>query len=453
MNPLDELVRLVEEVSGVVVPDRDRGPLERLALEQARRGGHDGLRPYVSRLRDLREGPEWQALLTRITVKESYLFRGPQQLRALADDVLPRLLAGRPADSPLRVWSAGCARGEEPTTLAMVLADSPHLAGREWSILATDVDESALRDARRAVFGPRAVACVPPPLLERYMVARGGGSYALADRLRARVEHRALNLVGRRLELPEAPFDLVFLRNVLIYFRREQQRSVVDSVVEFLASDGCLFLGPAESLWQLETGLVAVDLGDCFCFRRPTPLDPVPQEVAVTSTAWAGGLAVEDGPRWGLAAEPGDQTARPTTTVQVDEGNIAEALGHGAIDTADALIQEAVRVAPDNARLRALQGLAAEAVGDHRSAVRSYRAALYLDPRLSQVRFLLARCLERTGLREQARRAYREVLATTGHGTPSVEIPEADRVGIPSVSQVIAECRRALEGNSSRRPE
>lgn len=450
MTPLEELIRLVEEVSGVVVPERDRGPLERVALEQARQSGHDELRPYVSRLRSHRDGPEWQALLTRITVKESYLFRAPQQLRALADDLLPRLLANRPADRTLRVWSAGCARGEEPTTLAMVLADSPHMAGRGWKILATDVDESALRDARRAVFGPRAVAFVPPPLLERHMVAGMGGSYALADRLRARVEHRTLNLVSRPLPLPEAPFDLVFLRNVLIYFRPEQQQRVVQSVVEVLAPDGYLFLGPAESLWQLGTGLVPVELGDCFCFRRPAHPNPRQEPVAVPAEPRLDRLSAADGPHHEIAARPRREAPLHPTGPALETA-IVEALGRGQSEAADVLIREAIRVSPDNARLRAFQGLAAEAAGDQRAAVRCYRAALYLDPRLSQVRFLLGRCLDRAGLREQARRAYRHVLATTGHGEPAVEVPEGEKVGIPSTSHVVAECRRALEGGPAGR--
>lgn len=450
MTPLDELVGLIEEASGVVVPEHDRGPLERLALEQARQCGHDRLEPYLSLLRSDLGGARWQALLTRITVKESYLFRAPQQLRALADDLLPQLLAGRPVGRPLKVWSAGCARGEEPTTLAMVLAESRHLVGRDWNILASDVDEAALGDARRGVYGRRAVAYVPAALLERHMVPVGGGNHALADRLRARIVYRVLNLVSRPLVLPEAPFDVILLRNVMIYFRPEQQRRVVAAVAEVLAPDGYLFLGPAESLWQLQTGLVPVDLGDCFCYRPPRAQDdrpaPVPQPAGLRPAHPADEERLEEP----VAARCRDGAPLQPTGPDL-ERLILEELGRGHAEAADALTREAIRVLPDNARLRAFQGLLAEASGDQRAAVRCYRAALYLDPRLFQVRYLLGRCLERTGWREQAHRAYRDVLATMGQGLPTVEIPGAELVGIPSTSEVAAGCQRALEEPSSDR--
>jgi Flp pilus assembly protein TadD len=130
---------------------------------------------------------------------------------------------------------------------------------------------------------------------------------------------------------------------------------------------------------------------------------------------------------------------------------ILEELGRGRAEAGEALIREAIRVSPDNARLRAFQGLVAEAAGDQRAAVRCYRAALYLDPRLFQVRYLLGRSLERTGWREQAHRAYRDVLATTGMGLPTVEIPGLGLLGIPSTAEVSAACQRALEESSSDR--
>jgi hypothetical protein len=336
----------------------------------------------------------------------------------------------------------------------MVLAESRHLVGRDWRILASDVDEAALDDARRAVFGRRAVAGVPTPLRERHMIARSGGSYALVDRLRERIDYRVVNLVAQPLDLPEAPFDLVFLRNVLIYFRPEQQRRVVRAVVTFLGPAGYLFLGPAESLWQLDAGLDPMDLGDCFCYRRPRAEGtrrlsaPCPGTRRTDPMIRRGEIGSETGVGPSL---PPATCAReePALTAQgPDLGPILSALEEGRAEPARDLVSKAIRRFPDNARLRVLEGLVAELEGNPSGAVRSFRAALYLDPRLFQARYLLARGLGRTGWMEPARRAYREALAMAEQGSPADEIPGTGRVGIPSTRQVIEECREALSQTS-----
>src|SRR4029078_12682475 len=123
----------------------------------------------------------------------------------------------------LRIWSAACARGEEPATLAMLLAEEPSLSGWNWTIVATDLDEEALAGARLGLYGERAVAQVPPPLLERWF-SRRGKLYELDAGLRSRIDYRRLNLAQAPYALPLDSFDLVLLRNVLIYFRRPLQR-------------------------------------------------------------------------------------------------------------------------------------------------------------------------------------------------------------------------------------
>ena len=261
-----ELARLVEEVSGNVVPPAHLPFLEQAAAARVRATGHRDLAAYVASLRRGALAGEWSALLPLVTINESYLYRTPQHFAALERVLLPALMAARADRRRLRLWSAGCARGEEPATLAIVLAETPALAGWDWRILATDVDEVALAAARGGRFGERAVANVPPGHRERHF-ERQGGEYVLAPALRSRIEYRVLNLVHEPLVAAGGPFDVLFLRNVLIYFRPESQRRVAAAVAQHLAPDGRLFLGPAETLWQLTDALEPVDLGDCFCYR------------------------------------------------------------------------------------------------------------------------------------------------------------------------------------------
>ena len=111
MTPIDELIGLIEEVSGIVVPDRDRATLARVAAERAQAGRHESVERYVRALRSNLEGGDWHQLLSRITVKESYLFRAPQHFRALSEAVIPRLV-GRRSTARLRV-SGREQRGED----------------------------------------------------------------------------------------------------------------------------------------------------------------------------------------------------------------------------------------------------------------------------------------------------------------------------------------------------
>ena len=189
---LERLAALVEEVSGIVFPPAQLGFLADLLARRAALAGFRDVHAYLDALEHGALEEEWRHLLPAITVKESFLFRVPEQFRALREQLLPELAATR-AGTPLRLWSAGCAHGEEPATLAIVLAESG-LPPATWSVLATDVDERALQVAQEGVFSQRAVSQVPGELLERWFQDRGE-RWALDRELLARIDFRRVNLV------------------------------------------------------------------------------------------------------------------------------------------------------------------------------------------------------------------------------------------------------------------
>jgi chemotaxis protein methyltransferase CheR len=437
---LDALIRLIEEVSGIVVPERDRPALATFARRRAAadREGRRDIEGWLRRLRLDRHGDEWRELLGSITVKESYLFRAPQQFEALTGRVVPEVVARRPGGR-LRVWSAGCARGEEACTLAVSLAECDLLADEQWQVLATDVDERALEEASRATFGARAVAQVPGVLLDRHFRRLPGGRYELDPRLASRIEYRVQNLIARPLYLPEAPFDVIFLRNVLIYFGGASQRRVVEVVAQTLTPGGYLFLGPAETMWQLDSELTPVDLGDGFCYRREDA-KPAAEEEAKGALRrdpkTAAPSAASQSPM-DLVTRPVDEPAPPEPTC----AQIIDALVAGDPMQAARWLDQALRRTPEEPLLRVLQGIACESCGDVSGAVQAFRAALYLNPMLFQARFLLARCMQRLGWDDRARRERQQVLgildsprAERLHGVRRLEVPDREAI--------LAECRR-----------
>jgi chemotaxis protein methyltransferase CheR len=267
---IEQLAALVRERTGNLISPARLAFLGEIAERRTRAAGLGRTADYVRALAAGELPAEWQRLVPLLTIKESYFFRAPQQFEAIERQVLPRLLRARAASRRLRIWSAACARGEEPATLAIVLAEVPELTGWDWRILATDLDEEALAGARRGLYGERAVSQVPPPLLERHFIRRGK-LFELAPALRARIDYRFLNLAGPphpRPGEPDAEHDLVLLRNVLIYFPRDLQARVMTHVARSLSRRGTLFLGASETLWQIQDELEAVDLGTCYAYRH-----------------------------------------------------------------------------------------------------------------------------------------------------------------------------------------
>jgi chemotaxis protein methyltransferase CheR len=429
-DPAAVLARLVEEVSGNVVPAAHLPFLARAAATRVTATGQRDLAAYVDALGRGALPEEWGNLLPLVTVNESYLFRTPQHFAALATTLLPGLLATRATARRLRVWSAGCACGEEPATLAMVLADAPALAGWDWRVIATDVDDDALAAARRGVYGARAVASVPAAQRERYLTG-GGDAYSLAPSLLSRIEYRSLNLVREPFADPGGPFDVVFLRNVLIYFRPHSQRRVAAAVAATLARDGLLFVGPAETLWQLTDELEPVDLGDCFCYRRgrdhPTAQGSAPRAPGAGNAgvptprgrpAQPPRHRAERGSAPPPPARPG-APAREGPAAVTNSDRLREAARHllsDRLQEAVDLVDQALAADPGDAQAHALEGFVHDISGRSEMAIASLRAALYLDPSLYQAHLMLGDALRRLGWMERARTAYRAVIDLLDRG-------------------------------------
>ncbi len=449
-DPLQRLVGLIRDRTGNVIPPSRQPFLEEMAARRAVGKGLGTVEDYVRALEAERLPGEWAHLIPLITIKESYFFRAPQQWEVIRRQVLPDLVQ-RSSARQLRIWSAACARGEEPSTLAMILAEDKSLAHWSWSIMATDVDEEALAGARLGLYGDRAVGQVPPELLERYF-SRRGKLYELSAELRSRISYLSLNLAHPPFALPVPEIDLILLRNVLIYFRRPLQRRVVQQVGTHLAREGYLFLGASETLWQVQEELEAVDLGSCFCYRhRRTPeAPPAPAPKKVRPPA-----AAEPVPRHRPEIVPPRREAAPAPEpktpvpqpLSVQEHLLAAArhLAGNQIEEAGRAIGQVLVVHPSEPAAHALEGFLYDVTGRTDEAVASYRAALYLDPELYQVRVLLADCLLRLGNRDRAEHQYREVLAHLGNGRERNLVVLSD-LPFPDRARAQRRCRQVLGG-------
>jgi len=196
-------------------------------------------------------------LLDAVTTNKTDFFREPSHFSHLTNMVLPRFLAR--GKKHLRIWSAACSTGEEPYTLAMVLSDFQRRnIGVTFDILATDVCTRVLEVARQAIYPMERVTPVPPEFRKRYLL-RGTGEnrplVRLAPEQRAKVRFGRLNFMDGDYRLPSRQ-HIIFCRNVLIYFDRPTQETVINRLCQYLEPGGSLFLGHSESIMGYAVPLV-----------------------------------------------------------------------------------------------------------------------------------------------------------------------------------------------------
>ncbi|WP_374563957.1 protein-glutamate O-methyltransferase CheR [Ideonella sp.] len=208
---------------------------------------------YLDVLRSGYDSAETQLAIDLLTTNETYFFREPQHFELLREMALAARREGR----PLRVWSAACSSGEEPYSIAMVLADCQGDLG--WEVLASDISTRMLARARTGHYPEARTEGIPTAYRQRYCLRGTGpqeGTLLVQRALRERVRFMQINLDR---PLPGiGSFDLVFLRNVMIYFAAETKRSVVARLVQTMKPGGQLFIGHSESLHDLSPDLRAL---------------------------------------------------------------------------------------------------------------------------------------------------------------------------------------------------
>lgn len=249
------VAELVERTVGIHLPEHKRSMVELRVARRARVLGMTGLDEYCSFIFD--EGGasvEQTSLIDALTTNKTDFFREAEHFEVLVETVLPELRCRYPdlgGARPLRVWSAGCATGEEPYTIAMVLgAYAAHHAPFAFEVRATDVSSAAIRQALRAVY-PEERVCTIPVELRRTCLLRhkdhSMGVVRIAPEVRSAVRFSRHNLFTDP-PLDAGLFDVVFCRNVIIYFRRDNQIEVLSRIAASLVPGGYLFVGHSETL-------------------------------------------------------------------------------------------------------------------------------------------------------------------------------------------------------------
>jgi chemotaxis protein methyltransferase CheR len=245
--------QLVLQVTGINLSDQKRALVVGRLGSRLRHRKVDSFSAYYKILQDPREGDELQAAVDLITTNETSFFREEDHFRVLRDHIQGL----RPIPFPFRIWSAASSSGEEAYTIAMVLADL--LGSAEWQILGTDISTRVLERARRGIYPLERATAIPQDFLRRFCLKgqdRHEGLFLISRQIRERVSFTQANLCQPLPRL--GPFDVAFLRNVLIYFDLLQKRRVVEAVMAQLKPGALLIVGHSESLTGIGEGLVAI---------------------------------------------------------------------------------------------------------------------------------------------------------------------------------------------------
>lgn len=251
------LSALIKERSGIALSSDKTYLLEnRLGPLAAQRRLND-IAGLVAQMKSARDEQLIRDVVEAMTTNESLFFRDGKPFELLRTVILPRIVGARPKERPLRIWSAACSSGQEAYSIAITLLEEEALlAGRPVEIVATDIATSMLIKAKAGVYSQFEVQRgLPIRLLLKYFTQKGT-NWEIAPKLRSMVSFRQHNMLGECAGLGR--FDIVFCRNVLIYFDEPTKKGVIERIAQVLAPDGVLLLGAVETIIGLSTRLEIV---------------------------------------------------------------------------------------------------------------------------------------------------------------------------------------------------
>jgi len=385
-----------------------------------------------------------ELLAAHLTIGETYFFRDPKAFEVLETKVLPELRAARQRGvRRLRIWSAGCCTGEEAYSIAI----SVHRALRDlhdWqvTILGTDINPRFLRKAAEGIYTSWSFRGVAERVRNEYFEEMAKGRFQVKASIRAMVAFTCVNLVEDvfpSLTNHTNAMDVIFCRNVLMYFRQERATKVADSLHHSLVDGGWLFASATEASQQLFAGFTAAKIPGVSVWRK-LPRFVAPEFEGEPPESASGRVVLTEGetvsrrrpPVPARASEAGAKRfAGARTDLPASSGPLeaARALANeGRLSEAFAACDRAVAADKLSAPAHYLRGLIAQEQGAGEEAVNSLRRALFLDPDFVVAHFALGHLYERLGRREEAVRCLENARHLLSGYDPAASLPESDGV-------------------------
>lgn len=267
----DDLIRLCEFLykrTGIQYGESKRFYIERRLTERMSRVGLNRFAEYFGLLRST--GPEVEQLINSFTVNETYFYREEGQLRCLSRSLLPEIVRGRGPGDLVRIWSVPCSTGEEPYSIAIWLLENWRLVDAyNIEIVGSDIDTRVLAEAAVGIYGERALSRLFPELVARYFRSEDGFFKQIIEDLRESVKFTQTNLVDASAMADQGKFDVIFCRNVLIYFDDASRLAASHNLYEALNGGGFICLGHSESMSRISDRFEVRRFEDAIVYQRP----------------------------------------------------------------------------------------------------------------------------------------------------------------------------------------
>ena len=255
--------------TGMVFTEAKRYYVERRVNDRMGFTGAQSFASYFARLRADLHG-EIEQFINAFTVNETYFYREDHQLRCLTTDLLARRTAAKPRAQPVRIWSIPCSTGEEPYSIAMWMLDNwAEVDGWDIEIVGSDIDTRVLQVAREGVYGRRALMRLSPEQIDRYFEPVDDEYRRILPDLRESVRFSPANVMEAGLTRLHGRFDVIFCRNMLIYFDDASRRLAAENLYESLLPGGYICLGHTESMSRISPLFEVCRFNDAIVYKRP----------------------------------------------------------------------------------------------------------------------------------------------------------------------------------------
>jgi chemotaxis protein methyltransferase CheR len=457
---LSQLSDFVAATMGLFFPHAHWSDLERQAKLAAREFGYAGLGPFLEWLLSSSLSQEQvERLASYLTISETYFWREPHVFEALLDQILPELIRKRDSQGRrLRLWSAGCATGEEPYSIAIALRQALP-TWKDWHItlLATDINPVILRKAAAGIFGEWSFRNSPAGFKETYFTPLSKGEYEIKAEIRNMVTFAYLNLAADAFPSPmndTNAMDLIFCRNVLMYFSPTRARLVGQRLFHSLVEGGWFIVSSSELSQHMFPQFASISFPGAIVYRRgsgkerhaeafpvgePAVVPKEPLHPPLKTAVMAAPVVTRPRPSQSKfvhpmpVAEKRSQEIPPVETIQAvrllaDQGRLGEAW---------AACEAGIYADKLNPSLYYLGAIILQELDRQGEATAVLKRLLYLDPGFLLAHFALGNLAQRRGNAAAAKKSYKNVLALLESYQPDDILPEAEGLTAGRLREII----------------
>lgn len=256
--------------TGIKFENSKRYFVDKRLVDRMAATGQESFRSYFSFMRFQASGEELQQLINAMTVNETYFFREEYQFECLVENVMNEIAAKKDKGQTIRIWSIPSSTGEEPYSIALYLLEKwPDIMNYDVEIVSSDIDSNVLQNCRQGIYNERSIKLLPERILRRYFTKIAAGKYQISSDLRQSVKFTQVNLAEPSQTRVYRGFDVVFCRNLLIYFDDISRRQAADVFFDALNPNGFVFLGHSESMSRISSLYKVRKFPKAMVYQRP----------------------------------------------------------------------------------------------------------------------------------------------------------------------------------------